>query len=103
MRGSTRWDGREMPRPLKWEEIRGLLSPDKRKEIEARVGRPPPRSRRARAKPEPSEPPVPVTGGHWSVWSFRTCPRCLTEFLAPPDVMCPIGCGDWIEEGNEDA
>lgn len=79
---------------LRWSDIKGHLPPEMRREIEAREGKKP---RKARERERPREPDggvapgVKVTGPGEG-WRFRKCEWCKTEFLAAPEIRCPIEC-----------
>jgi len=76
-----------MPRPFKFEDIKHLLPPEKRKELEAR---PQAAKRSHRRGKNPSKTPVPAT--FRGRFRLRKCPWCKTEFMAPRSVRCPIEC-----------
>lgn len=94
-----------MPAPIKWDDIRGLLPPERRREIEARAGRKPARERKLARRQEPGEAgaaaAVEVTGPGEG-WNWRVCEQCRAEFLAAPEIRCPIECWRWWTAAHDE-
>ena len=76
-----------MTRPFKFEDIKHLLPPEKRKALEAKL----PAAKRSHPRGEkPLKTPVPE---HFrGRFRMRKCPWCKTEFMAPKNIRCPIEC-----------
>lgn len=80
---------------LKWDDIKGHLPADKRREIEARAGKKPsrPRPRSRRREPVGAPPPAaPKMELAQEDFRLRKCPWCKSEVMGPPEVVCPIEC-----------
>lgn len=87
-----------MPR-LSFAEVRGLLAPGRRRELDALAGRAPRRAKALKAEPVQVVPSERIEG-LWSTWTWKTCERCWVEWLGPDGIRCPIECWDWVEQAG---